>query len=195
MSLFDVNKLASDAKKIASSAKVGSGPRSFSRSTNSITTLSDSYKRLKELVPEIGPNTLVHFNTGGKWHRHQLLTHLLKLTGPADVYLSTWSMSENPVRALYMLKKQGAIKAAHLVISERINERTPKVLQFAKSTFERIAYQKLHAKITLIEGEQKSFVIIGSANLTRNPKDEAGIIDTSAGAIDFWKNWFDNEFN
>lgn len=177
MSLFDPRK---------SSAPATADPQqAHGRSAASQRQAVASRKQLRALVSLLSTNALVHYRTAGKWHRHQLIAECLSYTGPADLYLSSWSMSEDPVRSIYMLRKKGLIRRAELVISERLNERTPEVMQYAWNVFDRIAMQKLHSKVTVLIGDKASLCIVGSDNLTRNPKDESGVIDCHREAVDW----------
>lgn len=175
MSLFDPRKSSAPAPPDPQQAqgRDAAGPR------NAVA----SRKQLRATVALLAPEALVHYRTDGRWHRHQLIRECLDYTGPADLYLSTWSMSENPVRSIYMLRKKGLIRRAELVISERLNERTPEVMQLAQHVFDVIAMKKLHSKVTVLIGDRASLCVVGSDNLTRNPKDESGVIDCHPEAV------------
>lgn len=149
---------------------------------------------LSEVEMALLPDSITHFVTYGKWSSHQLIGHIAEQFGPSHLLMTTWSMTEDPCRALLMLREKGILLSARCILSERISERTPQVMQLAHNVFDEIKFLKLHAKITLIYNDDRQATIISSANLTRNSKMEAGIIDTSPNAFEFHKNWIENEF-
>ena len=59
-----------------------------------------SDKLLEKEIGTISQNMVKPFWSEGKWNMHDLLTFLLKVTGPAKVWLSTFSISEASVRTL-----------------------------------------------------------------------------------------------
>lgn len=157
-------------------------------------THSGALAQLQETVAEIATDSLLHYVTYGKWSLHHLIRYLVQQTGPANLYLTTWSMTEDPVRALLMLRQEGLIKRADCLLSERISERTPQVMQLAHNVFDRLKFYKSHAKAFILERERMSLVNIGSANLTRNKKNEIGVVDSSPEAVAFHLKWMKNEF-
>ncbi len=151
------------------------------------------FDNLKNALPQIKPDSIYHWVSPGKWSLHELILYLLTFTGKAHIHMSTWSMTEDPVRQLLQAKKRGDILSIKCVLSERISERTPHVMQLAENVFDELVKIKLHAKVLVMEGEKMSLVSIGSANLTRNPRTECGVIDTHMDSINFHKQWLVNE--
>jgi hypothetical protein len=150
-------------------------------------------KVLAAKIPQLEQNQLIHFVTRGSWSSHQLISHLLQYIGPAHLILSTWSMTEDPCRALLNLKLKGQLLSAACILSERISERTPTVFQLAQNVFQPLKLAKLHAKVCLLHNDQWQVVVLGSANLTRNPKTEVGIIDTHPQSFQFHHKWMQDE--
>jgi hypothetical protein len=46
-----------------------------------------------------------------------------------------------------------------------------------------------HAKIVVLQNQQWSVAIVGSANFTNNPRIEAGIVSTERAVGDFHRDW------
>src|ERR1043166_6088749 len=51
----------------------------------------------------------VHFITGGQWSMYQFLERALEVTGPAALWLSTYSITEMSARTLANLQDAGLI--------------------------------------------------------------------------------------
>ena len=188
--LFSTKEQANAPAKVAPAARA-----SEALPTDLVATFGGSLRELRQTVAEIAPDRLVHFVTAGKWSSHQLLSYLIAQTGAVHLRMCTWSMTEDPCRALLQLRNRGLLLSAECVLSERISERTPTVYQLARNVFDKIKLAKLHAKGMVLYNDTWTVTIVGSANLTRNPKMEAGGIDTSAKTAEFHLKWLQDELD
>ena len=144
---------------------------------------------IKDIIGNIQKNETIHYATAGNWNAHELLEHLLKITGPAKVYLTTWAMSENPVRAILNLIDQGLITELNCVFDLKVQDRAPKVFQLIQGITSRVRLVHCHAKVFVIENESWAISNNGSANWTRNPRMEAGVISADPNVAQFHKAW------
>ena len=55
---------------------------------------------LKSVVKLIQPGANIFWVSDGKWSMHEMLLEILNITGAADVYISSYAMSETPARIL-----------------------------------------------------------------------------------------------
>ncbi len=141
-------------------------------------------------VNEIGGNyDNLFFQSGGKYSLHQIVKLIVDKVGPAKLYITTWGLSEDPVRMLFNLKEQGKLTELYGLFSERVKERQPKAFQMAESIFDKITLRKLHAKVVVVVGKEHSFSVISSMNLTRNPRAETGVITNSKNIADAYSQW------
>jgi len=131
---------------------------------------------LKEVLSDFKQGESIHYITEGHWHLHELITGLLMITGPAKLYLSTWAMSEDPVRALLNLIEQKYITELNCVFDYKTTTQAPKVLQLVTTISSRVKVCHCHAKMFVIENDSWLIVNNGSANLTKNPRLESGVI-------------------
>lgn len=147
------------------------------------------------VLPTLERGVTYHYATAGLWSSHDLLLHLLGLTGPARVWIATWSMTEEPVRMLVQALDTGLITELSALLDVRVRVRNPKVLAFAKHNLAKVTETVCHAKVTVIENESWSIAIVGSANYTNNPRIEAGVVSVCSGAASFHRNWIEVEIN
>lgn len=136
-----------------------------------------------------------HYATGGQWNMHDLLLYLLGITGSADVFITTWSITEEPVRALINAMDAGLIKTLNCVFDHKVKEQKSKAFLLAESNFTSVTLAKCHAKVTLIVNDVWQVSISGSANYTRNPRAERGLICTVPGVASFDKQWIEAIIN
>jgi hypothetical protein len=146
-------------------------------------------------LPDINikPEKVIPFFSDGKWSLFHLLSLCLGYTGPADVRISSFSLSENAVRSFLNDKDRGLIKSLSLLFDISIPHRKIDLMLFAREVFSEIRLCPNHSKIILIDGKLK-VCIISSHNLTPNPRLEAGVIFTTKEHYKFYSDLFDNFF-
>lgn len=154
--------------------------------------LSESYLQLNAAIPVIEPGNTYHLVSLGRWSMHHLLFHILKLTGPADVYATTWSINEDVVRHLVEAKNTGLLRSMSFVFDYRVRKYKP-AAYFLSQQYFKSRVSSCHAKVTIIQNELFHISIIGSANYTRKDRIEVGVIFTEQNIADFHKNWIVNE--
>ncbi|RNI27651.1 hypothetical protein EFA69_16160 [Rufibacter immobilis] len=169
----------------------GRATRSRGRKKDSIRGVG--LKQLRQVIGELQQGEIIPFATGGQWSNHDLLEFILERTGPADVYITTWSLTEEPVRAILDFTEKGLIRSLTCLFDYRIQARNPKVFQLIDSVIERKKLTKIHAKVTVICNEEWAVSIISSANFTKNPRIEAGVILTDTETAAFNIDWIEEE--
>ena len=152
-----------------------------------------STETLDQCWPVLTPGQQIHYATAGLWSSHDLLFHLLAQTGPARVWIATWSMTEEPVRMLVQGIESALIQELHLLLDVRVQVRNPSVLAFARLQATRARTSICHAKVTVIENNNWAISIVGSANYTNNPRIEAGVMGEGRQTADFHRQWIDAE--
>lgn len=151
--------------------------------------LSPSNYVLQDLLALIRDNTCVHWVSDGDWSTHELLHSILQLAGPADVYLSSYAFSEYPARLIADLKERKVIKNLYCIIDSRLDVRSASALTIIRNVATRCELLNTHAKVTVIENDEYSIAIVGSANYTTNKRYESGIVVTEKKIVDFHKQW------
>lgn len=123
---------------------------------------------------------------------HQLLAYVLEQTGPAAVWMTTWTITEEPMRSLLQQLRSGSIIELHALLDYRIERRKPEAFQLASSIITRIKLTKCHAKVLVVQNEQWSVTVLGSANFSNNPRIEAGCLFTDRASADFHRTWIND---
>lgn len=157
------------------------------RSESDIEAIADVLERTSQLGT-INQGIDKHFYSNGAFNLVQLMLYVLKQTGPAHVFLSTYSIAEDSISTLRRYVDDGTILSIRFLIDNRVRSISPKPFAHLIASFPD-AYRctSLHAKVALISNDDWYVSIVGSQNATHNPKLERGIIHTSE---DIWR--FDN---
>ncbi len=135
-------------------------------------------RRFKIIASEIG-NPVVSgttFFTRARWSSYHLLEYLLKIAGKSRVMMSSFSFSEDSLRAYHKLQKAGLIESFSFIANLAVKSYKSDLMNFAKKVFTELKTGNIHSKITYIESATHRFAINQSANSTRNPAHEAGVI-------------------
>ena len=142
---------------------------------------------LRHDIGGIMQNQVKPFFSEGLWSMHDLLLYLLEITGPAKVWLSTFSLSEAAIRAIHLAIDKGYITEIHCLFDHTIRKHKLGLLFFASNTVSNIAITANHSKLILIENDHWKISVVGSANMTPNPRKEAGVILTTPSVFDHFK--------
>lgn len=113
-----------------------------------------------------------HLVSHNQWSFHNLIAFVLALVGPAKVYLSSWAISENPIRELINLHRLGTITELHCLLDARIKSQCPAAAQLIHRNVTRICLADVHAKVAAIINESWSVSIVSTANLTNKRRIE-----------------------
>jgi hypothetical protein len=151
-----------------------------------------NYQKIEDLFPDLEPGTNIHFVSEVDWSNHELIAHLLTITGPANIWFTTFALSEAAARILLKLKQNNQILEMTALVDFRAQNRHPEAYHLAKSLMANIRQYPNHSKVTVIENNDWQIVINSSANFTNNMRIESGIICVNTGATTFYKNWINN---
>lgn len=137
-----------------------------------------------------------HFYSKGAFNLVQLVLYLLKQTGPAHVFLSSYSIAEDSLTALKRREEKGELLSIRFLIDNRVRSISPKPFAYLAEAFEgKYRCCALHAKVALVWNSEWNVTVITSMNATHNPKLERGIIYTSKKVFDFDLNTLLDEFD
>lgn len=137
-----------------------------------------------------------HFYSRGAFNLIQLVLYLLKQTGPAHVFISSYSIAEDSLATLNRYREQGDILSVRFLIDNRVRTISPKPFDYLVTAFPG-CYRccALHAKVALIYNDRIHLSVVGSQNATHNPKLERGIVHASDEVFNFDLKVLTDEFN
>lgn len=145
-------------------------------------------EQIRSVIGDVLPGDIINFTTKNRWSVHEMLVYLLQLSGPAKVYISTWSISEEAARTIVELRDKGIITEIYCLFDKKVTIRNPVPLQLCMG-FPHLALTEVHAKVTVIENDRWSLTLTGSANYNKNRRIETGVIFNLAEVAEFNKQW------
>ena len=144
----------------------------------------------------IQPGRDKHFYSRGAFNLVQLVLYLLAQTGPADVFISSYSIAEDSLATLKRQVEKGSIRSIRFLIDNRVRTISPKPFDYLAGAFPgQYSCCALQAKVALLWNEQWQLSVVGSQNATHNPKLERGIIHTDPDVFQFDLQQLTHEFD
>jgi len=171
------------------------GSSSIVTSKDSRSFVCAANQKISDVIGPIRQGESIHYASLGDWSTHDLLFYLLQFTGPSSVWFTTWAISEFAVRQLFTFVESGLILRLSGIFDYRNGIHKTAELEFLRNITADIKPAKCHAKVTVIENPSWGIAIVGSANYTRNPRIEAGVICTDPAVSAFHRSWIEHELN
>jgi hypothetical protein len=155
--------------------------------------IADAEKALTRSIGQLENGREHHFYSWGNFNLVRLISYLIKQTGPAHVFMTSYSFSQKSIEQLQHKISKGEILSFRIILDNRVRVMSPKPFQMIASSFNYRCIS-VHAKVALIWNDQWKITIVTSQNATDNPKLERGTIFTDAQVFNFDLKVLENEF-
>ena len=114
-----------------------------------------------------------------------ILEWILSQVGIAEVWQTSFSISEEFLRRLYFITKDKRVSRINLVLDHKATNKTLKLWSFITQVIGRTYLADNHSKILLVKSERGDMVsVITSQNLTRGNRHESAFISTDPNIFD-----------
>lgn len=132
----------------------------------------------------------IDFVSAGDLSLHNLIQGLcFYFDKPAELWLSTWAVKEAAARTIVQLIDSKHITAVRAVFDYRIQSVDAKTYHLLKRHLTQSALTKNHAKVIVLDFITDQITIVTSANLSNNPRIEAGFVSANQLTSDFHMGW------
>lgn len=112
-------------------------------------------------------------------HTLGLLGWILDQTGPADIYVSTFSTSDAFLRGFYNLKKKGLVLKSVLMADQKASKKTYKLNKEMQQCFDAVYLAQNHSKVVLVQNDKWTVTVISSQNQTYGDRAETTLVTTN----------------
>lgn len=150
-------------------------------------------KNLAKSIGQLQQGKTTHFYSWGNFNLVRLMLHILKQTGPAHAFMTSYSFSQKSIEQLVKQYEQKDLLSFRVIIDNRVRTMSPKPFQMLMQAFD-YRCTSVHAKVALIWNDDWKITITTSQNATDNPKLERGTIFTDPEVFEFDLNILENEF-
>ena len=149
-------------------------------------------ERAVRLLGRFGHGEDTYILSRGQFSLIELIETVLERTGPADVYISTWTAAHAEIDDAFEFLRNGMLLSCHWLFDISFKSRNPafwtRVIDLFGADMVRQCWN--HAKMTMIENDTHKVTILTSANLNKNPRLEYYLIRENAAFFDFNRQWF-----
>lgn len=123
--------------------------------------------------------TPLQSHLGRGLHTLGLLGWILQQTGPADIYVSTFSTSDAFLRGFHNLKKKELILKSVLLADLKASKKTYRLYKEMQQNFDAVYLAQNHSKVVLVQNERWTVTVISSQNQTYGDRAECTLVTTS----------------
>lgn len=155
--------------------------------------IGEPWDILSKHIGRIEHGGIYNLWTFGRYCMTDIINHLLRITGPADVTATTWSLNADSVQTMINRRKDGLLTNFRMWIDPRVRRANPEPLRLLKQNFDTVI-APVHAKVALISNKDWKISVSGSMNFTSNPQPERGTIQCIDTVYDRDKAIIDAEF-
>ena len=155
--------------------------------------IAEAEKALTRSIGQLENGREHHFYSRGNFNLVRLISYLIKQTGPAHVFMTSYSFSQKSIEQLQHKISKGEILSFKVILDNRVRVMSPKPFQMIASSFDYRCIS-VHAKVALIWNDEWKISIVTSQNATDNPKLERGTIFTDPQVFNFDLKVLENEF-
>jgi hypothetical protein len=147
--------------------------------------VSGEESELAAFIKAMPPNSCAPFTTQGRVTSAKLLKEVLEKTGKADVYITSWSITQGAVQQLVNMLNAGGIGNITIVLDSRAPKHWPEAFQMLSANVARLRLAKCHAKLIAVVNDKHAVLISSSLNWSeKHSRFEAGCVITHRAHVD-----------
>ena len=107
-----------------------------------------------------------------------ILQWILDQTGPADIRMTSFSISEEFLRRIYFIGRKGLVRSLDIVLDHKATNKTLILWPFIAQTVRNCYLTTNHSKMLLVSNDRWHVAMVTSQNLTRGNRYESGFLTT-----------------
>lgn len=151
-------------------------------------------KKLLELIPHGTRPGIVPYAHKAEWAVHDVLPVFFHRFGAFHLSLATFNISEDSLRPLFFMKERGELLTCRFLLDNNVKRHKVDMLFFSSGIADSVRISATHMKLMLLENEKICMTVVGSANMNRNIRHEAGIISTDPEIYNYFMQYYNNVF-
>ena len=111
-----------------------------------------------------------------------VLEWILSQVGKAEVWQTSFSISEEFLRRLFFIEQEGQVSQFNLILDFKATQKTLRLWPFICQTMQHVYLADNHSKVLLVRSENGDTVtVLTSQNLTRGNRIESALVTTDSG--------------
>lgn len=149
--------------------------------------------KFKTYFPDgIVPGKVIPYAHKSDWAVHEVLPFLFSQIGQFHLSIATFNISEEALRPIFFMKERNELLSCRFLFDAILPKHKVDLMFFASSIAQDIRTSYSHMKVMLCHNDNHCLSVVGSANMNRNPRHEAGFFSTDRDIYNFYLNYFEN---
>jgi hypothetical protein len=145
---------------------------------------------VRQALADFKPGDLCHIVGANHWNTHDMIEALLDHTdGPAALWFTVYSISDNAVRRLSAMVDAGKITTVHALINNHMARQRATGSQQLLQLAEDMMIYPVHAKVYVLRSKTRGITVCSSANMTACPWLEAATVTEDPELADWTIDW------
>lgn len=140
------------------------------------------------------PGKIIPFAHKGDWAVHEVLPFIFSQVGPFHLSMATFNVSEDSLRPIFFMRERNELISVRFLFDTNVRRHKLDMLLFSSNIADEIRTTSTHMKVLLCENKKICLALVGSANMNKNIRHEAGIITTNKSMYNFYKDYFQHVF-
>jgi len=151
----------------------------------------------KEAIGELYPGCMIFGITKGQFSLIQTIEAILDQTGPAEVFISTWTAANNDMTQAHALLESGKMTDVKFLVDASFQRRAPGLAHSLREKFgpRSIRVTRNHAKFVMIKTKKWNLVMVTSMNMNQNPRLEDFFLLDNPGLAEYLTGLMEEIFN
>lgn len=156
----------------------------------------DRQSQPEEMIGKLLPGCEIFGFTMGRFSLSDLIEFILDEIGQADLYLSTWTASQEGLEKAFEFLRNKKIRSIKFMVDRGFKQFKGKPYKYLMEKFgnDCIRTTRIHAKFAIIRNENWNIVIRTSMNLNKNLRLENFEITDCKEFADFFQSFIDEAF-
>lgn len=152
--------------------------------------------RFKDYFP-LGPlpGKIIPYAHKGEWAVHEILPFLFNYVGPFHLSVASFNISEDSLRPIFFMKDRKELLSVRFLFDHNVHRHKIDMMFFSSGIADQIRISSTHMKLLICHNRLINLAMVGSANMNRVTRHEAGIITTEDATFNYYKNYFNNVFD
>lgn len=149
----------------------------------------------EEYFPDgILPDMVVPYAHKNKWAVHHVLPFVFSEIGPFHLDLATFNISDEAIRYIYLMKERGELLSVRFLLDNIIKQHKVDMMYFSANVADIVRNAHSHMKLLLCHNDTTCLSVVGSANMNKNTRHEAGFFSTDRNIFDYYLDYFEDIF-
>lgn len=138
----------------------------------------------------VQPGMFVPWAHKGAWSIADLLPYLFSDIGAFHLSLATFNISEDALRPIFMMRERNEFLSTRFLFDTNIKRHKLDMMLFSANIADEVRTASTHQKVIICTTDEVQFCSVGSANMNRAIRHEAGFFSTQPEVVGYYLDYY-----